>query len=217
MTQPIGVVYVPVGLAGCNGIIRFTVVEQDVPPPLLVGTMRTLQASLDLNDDGDKVISLQFGGESSLRTLQSGHTVIRADQVDPDGWQLPGLSELCQNNDEGRATNYMSVIAHEYQRPRCRTTIHRQETMTQHPHAVADHGRRQPPTTTDLRDLIRPISPTSSLGSRVVNKCTVLFKTISAMCGRALDTVLASTGKRPVEIERPFCPHGHGSDEILCL
>ena len=23
--------------------------------------------------------------------------------------------------------------------------------------------------------------------------------------------VLASTGKRPVEIERPFCPHGHGS------
>ena len=23
-------------------------------------------------------------------------------------------------------------------------------------------------------------------------------------------TVLASTGKRPVEIERPFCPHGHG-------
>ena len=24
-------------------------------------------------------------------------------------------------------------------------------------------------------------------------------------------TVLASTGQRPVEIERPFCPHGHGS------
>ena len=28
VTQPIGVVYVPVGLAGCNGVIRFTVVEQ---------------------------------------------------------------------------------------------------------------------------------------------------------------------------------------------
>ena len=36
--------------------------------------MRTLQACLDLNDDGDKVIFRQFGGESSLRTLQSGHT-----------------------------------------------------------------------------------------------------------------------------------------------
>ena len=31
-TQPIGVVYVPVGLVGYNGIIRFTVVEQDVLP-----------------------------------------------------------------------------------------------------------------------------------------------------------------------------------------
>ena len=56
VTQPIGVVYVPVGLAGCNGIIRFTVVEQYVPPLLPVEIMRTLQASLDLNDDGDKAI-----------------------------------------------------------------------------------------------------------------------------------------------------------------
>ena len=83
VTQPIGVVYVPVGLAGCNGIMRFTVVEQDVPP------------RLDLTDDGDKVNFRQFGGESSLRTLQSGHTVIRADQFDPDGWQLPEITELC--------------------------------------------------------------------------------------------------------------------------
>ena len=119
MTQPIGVVYVPVGLAGCNGIIRFTVVEQDVPPLLQVVIMRILQASLDLTDDGDKVIFRQFGGESSLRTLQSGHTVTRADQFDPDGWQLPEITELCQNNDEGCTANYMSVIAHVYQRPRC--------------------------------------------------------------------------------------------------
>ena len=118
-TKPIGVVYVPVDLAGCNGIIRFTVVEQDVPPLLPVGIMRTLQASLDLTDDGDKVIFRQFGGESSLRTLQSGHTVIRADQSDPDGWQLPEITELGQDNGEGSATTYMSVIPHVYQRPRC--------------------------------------------------------------------------------------------------
>ena len=109
----------PVGLDGCNGIIRFTVVEQDVPPLLPVGIMRTLHASLDLTEDGDKVICRQFGGESSLPALQSGHTVIRADQFDPDGWQLPEITELCQDNDEGCATNYMSVIAHVYQRPRC--------------------------------------------------------------------------------------------------
>ena len=51
VAKPIGVVYVPVGLAGCNGTIRFTVVEQDVLPLLAVGIMRTLQASLDLTDD----------------------------------------------------------------------------------------------------------------------------------------------------------------------
>ena len=39
-TKPIRVVYVPVGLAGCNGIIRFTVVEQDVPLLLPVVIMR---------------------------------------------------------------------------------------------------------------------------------------------------------------------------------
>ena len=54
------------------------------------------------------------------------------------------------------------------------TTIHQQETMTQYPHAVADHGRRQHRTATDLRDLIRPTLPCHHLGSRVVNKCTVL-------------------------------------------
>ena len=82
--------------------------------------MRTLQASLDLTDDGDKVIFRQFGGESSLRISQSGHTVIRADQFDPDGWQLPEITELCQDNDEGCVTNYMEVIAHVYQKPICK-------------------------------------------------------------------------------------------------
>ena len=38
------------------------------------------------------------------------------------------------------------------------TMIHQQETMIQHPHAVADYGRKQHRTATDLRDLIRPIS-----------------------------------------------------------
>ena len=119
MSKPTGVARVPVGLARCNGVLRFTVVEQDVPPLLPVGVMGTLQAGLDLDDNGDKVIFRQFGGESSLRTLKRGHTGIRADQFEPDGWQLPEIAELCQNNDQGVATKYMSVIAHVYQRPRC--------------------------------------------------------------------------------------------------
>ena len=167
-TQPIGVACVPVGLARCNEVILFTVVEQDVPPPPPVGIMRTLQAGLDLDDNGDKVIFRQFGGESSLRTLKSGHTAIRADHFDPDGWQLPEIAELCQNNDQEFATNYMSSPTCTRD-PNARTTIHQQETLPQHPHAVADRGRR-PRTATELQDFIRQTLPCHRLGLRVVNK-----------------------------------------------
>ena len=184
VTQPIFVVYVPVGLAGCN-VSSDSLLWSRMSHLYCRWVMRTLQASLDLNDDGDKVTCRQFGGESSLRTLQSGHTVSRADQFDPDGWQLPEITELCQNNDKGCATNCMSVIAHVYQRPRCMDDDTPAGTMTQHPHAVADNGRRQHRTATDLRDLIRQISPRHHLGSRVVNKCTVIFifTTMSGISG----------------------------------
>ena len=63
--------------------------------------------------------------------------------------------------------------------------------MTQHPHAVADHGRRQHRTATDLRDRIRHIFPRHHLGSRVVNKCTMLLQIhegdlwTSSRCGQS--------------------------------
>ena len=165
------------------------------------GITRTPQACLDLTDDGDKVIFRQFGGEFSLRTLQSGHTVIRADQFDPDGWQPPEITELCQNDDEGCATNYI---------------IHQQETMTQHRHAVADHGRRQhrtapndcdhPPTA--ICDVLRTMRDVSELVAATSPDYCGTGSRETKLNNR---TVLASTGKRPVEIERSFCPHGHGS------
>ena len=173
----------PVGLAGCNGIIRFTVVEQDVSPLLPVGIIRTLQASLDLTDDGDRVIFRQFGGESSSRTLQSGHTVIRADQFDP----VVGSSQKSRNCVRTMMKDAQQITcqsSHTCTRdPYARTTMSQQETMKQHPHAVADHCRRQHLTTTDRRDLIRQPLPLHHLGSRVLNKCTVLFKTMRGIYG----------------------------------
>ena len=70
--------------------------------------------------------------------------------------------------------------------PDARTTIH----------AVADHGRRKHRMSTDLRDLIRQIFPRHNLCSRVVNKCTVIFTTMSGRYGRALHTT------RPGETQR---------------
>ena len=66
VTQPIGVVYVPVGLAGCiSGIIRFAAVEQDVPPPLPVGIVRTLQPGPRCVDDDTPA------GENDLTSTRS--------------------------------------------------------------------------------------------------------------------------------------------------
>ena len=117
VTQPIGVVYVPVGLAGCNGIIRFW----------------TLQVSLDLTD-----------------------------QFDPDCWQLPEITELCQDNDEGCATNYMSVIAHVHQRPICKDN---DVSAGDHDPAFTRSCRPRQKTTSDGNGPARShptISPTSS-------------------------------------------------------
>ena len=96
------------------------------------GKIRKLQARLILNDNGDKVIFRQFGGKSSLRTLESGHTAIRADQFDPDGWQLPEIAELCQNNDQGFLTNCMSVIAHLHHSPQQKVPSNDNETARSH-------------------------------------------------------------------------------------
>ena len=260
VTQPIGVVYVPVGLAGCNGVIRITVVEQDVPPPLRVEIMRTLQACLDLNDDSDKEIFRQFGGESSLRTLQSGHTVIRADQFDPDGWQLPEITELCQNNDEGRATNYMSVIAHAYQRPRCmdddtpagdhdpastRSCRTRQKTTSKGDGPTRSHPTNLPTTLPrfasgkqmhgtfenherDVQTSSRLRPPTDCYpeerqhcdARRTMRKVWESVAAHSPVHGgtesrdEAEQSHIACVPREAVEIECPFCPHGHGSTMI---
>ena len=152
-TQPVGVVYVPVGLAGCNGIVRFIVVEQDVPSLLPVGVMRTLPAGLDLDDNGDKVIFRQVGGKSSLRTLKSGHTAIRADQFDPDSYR---------SYDQGVESNYMSAIDHSHQRPRCTSDIKSTTTTQAVDNDATVTRRRNPPqrTSTDGNGTLDPHTTT---------------------------------------------------------
>ena len=119
--------------------------------------MRTLQVSLDLTDDGDKVIFRQFGGEYSLRILQRGHTVFRTDQFDPDYWQFPEITAPTRSC-----------------RPRQKTTSNGNGPARSHP----------------------TIFPTHHLGSRVVNKCTVLFKTMSGIYGRAFNATSPGEAQR---------------------
>ena len=51
--------------------------------------MRTLCGRLDLDTDGDQVVFRRFGRESDIRTLESGHTLIRDDQLATGGWHPP--------------------------------------------------------------------------------------------------------------------------------
>ena len=183
-------------LAGCNGIIRFTVVQQDVPPLLRVGMMRALQASLDLTDDGDKVIFRQFGRESSLRTLQSGHTVIRADQLIPMVGSFQKSRNWVRAMMKEAATHYMSVIAQVCQRPRC---MDNDTSAGEHDPASTRNCRPLQKTTSDDNGLARfhsTIFPPHHFGSRVVSKRRVLFKTMSGIYGRAPDATSPGETRR---------------------
>ena len=131
-----------------------------------------------------------------MRTLQSGHTVIRAAQFDPDGWQLPEITDMCQNINEGCATNYMSVIAHVYQRPRC---MDDDTPAGDHDPAPIQSCRPRRKTTSngDGPTRSRPTNVSSHHhGSRMVNKCKMLFKTMSGICGRALDATSPGKAQR---------------------
>ena len=81
--QPIGVAHVSVGLEGCHGVVRFIVVEQDIPPLM----------SVDANvastfGSGQRWNFRRFGGQADFHTLESGHTAT-------GGWCPPPTNSRC--------------------------------------------------------------------------------------------------------------------------
>ena len=149
------------------------------PTSAPVVIMRTLQASLDLNDDGDKVIFRQFGGESSLRTLQSGHT---------RSFVPTNLIPMVGSSQKSRA--------HVYRRPRC---MDNDTSAGDHEPVSTRSCRPRQKTTSNDNGPARShptIFPPPHFGSRAVKKRTVLFKTMSGIYGRALNA------NSPGEIQR---------------
>ena len=63
---------------------------------------------------------------------------------------------------DSQQTTYQPSLTCCTRDPDARTTLHLQETMTPHPHAVADHGRSLHWSATEQQDLIQQILPTSS-------------------------------------------------------
>ena len=98
-----------------------------------------------------------------LRGESPEHTAIRADHFDPGGWQFPEIAELCQNNDQGVPTIYVSAIAHMHQRRRCTND----NTPAGDNDAASTHCRLR--KATELQDLIRQTFLRHRLGVRVGN------------------------------------------------
>ena len=87
----LGIVALPLGLAGTTGILEVTVVEGEVPLLLPIKLLRHLKAVIDLQH-----FSIQFHDLSrtvALSSLPSGHIAIEVLDFGPDGFSLPSSAQ----------------------------------------------------------------------------------------------------------------------------
>ena len=82
-----GVVEIPLGIGGVNGILEATVVEDDVPLLLPISLLCELKVVIDLESE---VMKLQrFETEVKLQRMKSGHFSIPILNFAKDGWSAP--------------------------------------------------------------------------------------------------------------------------------
>ena len=88
-----GVVELPIGIAGVNGILEATVVTEDVPLLLPVKLLRDLHAVINLST-GRLELS-QYGRVTIMNTMRSGHVTVSIVEFDEEGWRLPDEALRC--------------------------------------------------------------------------------------------------------------------------
>ena len=85
--ESVGVVEIPLGIGGVNGILEATVVRDDVPLLLPISLLCELKVIIDLESE---VMRLQrFGTEVKLQRMRSGHYSIPILQFPREGWSAP--------------------------------------------------------------------------------------------------------------------------------
>ncbi|CAE7544937.1 Top3a, partial [Symbiodinium necroappetens] len=83
----IGIAELPIGLAGVNGLLEATVVQDNVPLLLPIKLLRQLRAVVDLDDN---LLRLKaYGVETRMHELPSGHMSVSVTSYAPEGWSLP--------------------------------------------------------------------------------------------------------------------------------
>eukprot|EP00435_Cladocopium_sp_Y103_P001618 s5475_g1.t1 len=83
----LGVVELPIGIAGVNGILEATVIQDDVPLLLPVSLLRDLHAQVDLFEN--QLTLSKFGRRAPMHVMPSGHVTVSVLDFDEAGWKVP--------------------------------------------------------------------------------------------------------------------------------
>ena len=85
-----GVVNVPVGVAGVNGVLKFTVLQDSdafqTPALLPIDYLESVGALIDIKND---TLRLENGEQCPMRRLGTGHRAVSILNFSSDGWDLP--------------------------------------------------------------------------------------------------------------------------------
>ena len=85
-----GIAHVPIGVAGSNGVLQFTILqdgdEHRTPPLLPISWLESVGASIDCKHD---LLSLEDGSSVNMRRLPTKHRAVSILDFSEDGWDLP--------------------------------------------------------------------------------------------------------------------------------
>ncbi|OLP86862.1 DNA topoisomerase 3-alpha [Symbiodinium microadriaticum] len=87
----LGIAELPIGLAGINGLLEVTVVQDNVPLLLPIKLLRQLRAVVDL--DANLLRLKAYGVETSMHEMPSGHMSVSVTSYAPEGWSLPHAAQ----------------------------------------------------------------------------------------------------------------------------
>ena len=87
-TSFLGTYEIPVGVAGCSGVLTLSVTEKNLPPLLPVGFTKRLGMVLDQSENLATWKALR-GKTSEILDLDSGHIAMDILEYGPNGWSNP--------------------------------------------------------------------------------------------------------------------------------
>ena len=83
----LGIAELPVGIAGVNGLLEVTAVQDNVPLLLPIKLLRQLEAIVDLDQN---ILHLKaYGVQTDMQEMPSGHMSVSVTSYADGGWKLP--------------------------------------------------------------------------------------------------------------------------------